>query len=156
MNKRDIFRLSAYSSGGAAMRDKPSVRVCDSCPWLKSNHGKPHPAGWYKTANLVRLWNGLRTARAPGMVCHSSDPQSAEYGSTKTVHPDVKPRECAGALILVIRHCNEAGKTAHLSCYQTLHKRPLTRAGLRHWVERYIFGGIPAVDDYRTDEVQEP
>lgn len=131
------------------------ARVCATCPFLACNKDKEHPAGWYKAANITRLWNGLRTAKAPGMVCHSSDPSSADYGSTKTVHPDTDRRPCAGALILLIKHCNEAGGAPTIKEYQARHAHPLTRAGLRYWLSEYIFGKM-RVESYRADEVEAP
>lgn len=121
--------------------------VCETCPWRTANHGKPHPAKWYSVANLKRLWNGLRKGDAPGMVCHSTDPESKEYGGTKDVKPGHK-RECAGALILVIEHVNEAQKIP-LAEYRKKHKFPMTRMGFAVWIERYIFNGIPSVADQR-------
>lgn len=73
------------------------------------------------------------------------------------VHPDTKPRECAGALIMVIRHVNECGTTAKWEDYRKLHKNSgLTRPGLALWVQRYLFGDLPGVDSHRADEVGLP
>lgn len=133
------------------------IRVCATCPWLKENHGKPHPHGWYLRGNLRRLWNGLRTGKAPGMVCHSSDPASSEYGSTKIVHPDTERRDCAGALILIIRHINECEASSDLREYRAKHgKNAVTLAGLRYWVYRHLFRRMPPVEDFRTKEVGLP
>lgn len=91
------------------------------------------------------------------MVCHASDPASAEYGSVNAVHPATKPRQCAGALILVIRHVNECGATKNLDDYQQRHgPSALTLPGLRMWVSRYLFRDMPAVEDYRINEVGLP
>lgn len=132
------------------------IRICDTCPFLVGNHGKKHPAGWYRRANIRRLWDGLRTAKAPGMVCHSSDPDSVTYGSIKAIHPDVKKRECAGALILIIKHVNDAGKFKVFRDYQRQHAKPLTLRALRYWVDRYVFMQLPSVDSHRSDEVGVP
>jgi len=131
-----------------------TVSVCASCPWLKQNHGQPHPAGWYKLSNLKRLWNGLRTGKAPGMVCHSTDPESADYGSTKKVPETVKPRECAGAIILCIRQCNEAGKD--IAAYKQRHQYPMNKAGFATWVGRSFdfFNPLPKVAE--NEDVQLP
>lgn len=140
--------------------DLPPVRICDSCPFLACNHSKRHPSSWYTIVNIKRLWNGLRTAKSPGMICHSSDPFSSAYGSTKTVHPDSQLRECAGALILITKHCNEATKefteTGDTKEYRTRHKFPLTKRGLHQWMTLYLFKSLRAVEDYRTNEVVLP
>jgi hypothetical protein len=83
--------------------EKPTPRVCATCPWRTANHGKPHPAKWYSIANLRRLWNGLRTAKAPGMICHSTDPKNVEYGGDAPVKPGHE-MECGGALYLLIQN----------------------------------------------------
>ena len=133
------------------MKNQTCLKVCDSCPWLRANHGKPHPAKWYSLANLRRLWNGLRRGKAPGMICHSSDPRSEEYGSTIAVKSNNKPRECAGALVLVIKHINEVNRDTW-PVYRTKWGRfGISLCGLRVWVERYIFGGIPSVEDRAKD-----
>ena len=133
-------------------REKPCQKVCASCPWLKSNHGKPHPAKWYSLANLRRLWNGLRTAKAPGMVCHSTDPESADYGSTVKVKETSEKKECVGAVILIIKHCNEM-QAVGLPAYRKKYGRiGMTLQGFRYWVERYLFGRVPRVED-RSAEI---
>lgn len=133
-----------------------TLKVCESCPWLTKNHGKPHPAGWYKPANLKRLWNDLRTGRAPGMVCHSSDPKSIDYGSTSKVKDTCKPRECAGALLMVAKHLNEVSAASEagdkkLATYKAKHRFPLTRDGIRNWIGEYVFGRFRNIEDRSTD-----
>lgn len=118
--------------------ERKTIGVCATCPWRKCNHGKPHPAGWYKLANLKRLWNGLRTGNAPGMVCHSTDTRSVEYGSTKAVPECARTTECGGAIFLVIQHVNDCGKS-EWSDYRARHRFPLTKNGLRFWASRALF-----------------
>ncbi len=119
-----------------------TLRVCETCPWLRKNHGLKHPAKWYTKGNIKRLWNGLRTANAPGMVCHSTDPDNADYGGKGNVRPDFRKQECAGALILVIQNVNAVS-----AGLPQPNQPPLTKAGLAHYVSRYLFGGLPAVED---------
>jgi hypothetical protein len=130
--------------------EKKSLRVCQTCPWLKKNHGVKHQAKWYTKANIRRLWNGLRTGKAPGMVCHSTDPNNSDYGGKGTVRPDFEPQECAGALILQIQNVN-----AISAGLPQPHQPPLTKWRLAQLVERHIFGGFPEVED-RADEVGLP
>lgn len=114
-----------------------SVRVCNDCPFLSKNHGKPHPAKWFSTSNIRRLWNGLRKGNAPGMVCHMTDPENTSYGGTIEMKEGQRASECAGALMMVYR-CVNAFNDGHES---PVHP-PMTKAGLRYWVERYLFQGI--------------
>jgi hypothetical protein len=132
------------------------IAVCATCPWLKGNQGQPHPAGWYRLSNLKRLWDGLRTGKAPGMICHATDAEGVDYGSTKAIPATVQRRECAGALILRIRHANEAGACHDLKEYQARHRYPMTRGGLLTIVNRSLdpFNHIPPVTD--NAEVQLP
>lgn len=116
-------------------------RACSTCPWRASNQGKPHPAGWYKMSNLRRLWRGLRTGAAPGMVCHSTDPKSGDYGSSKPPAPEAKPHECLGATILIAREFAILQATKDLKHYRALRPGGLTRRGFTVFAERAIFGG---------------
>jgi hypothetical protein len=129
----------------------PTVGVCATCPWRIANHGKPHPAKWYAIKNLRRLWNGIRTGEAPGMICHSTDAESAEYGSTKPAPATATPRECGGVILLVRREVNLLNRTPKWADYRRARGRDaLTKSGLAYWVNRHIFGAmegrpIPAV-----------
>lgn len=115
-------------------------RVCDTCPWRKANHAKEHPAGWYRISNLRRLWAGLRSGKAPGMICHSTDPANKEYGGNADIAPGHEA-ECGGALMLVIRNFQavNAGQPQPI-------RPPFTRRGAAHWIERHLFGGGISVD----------
>ena len=114
------------------MKNQPKcLKVCPTCPWIRQNHGKKHPAKWYSLANLKRLWNGVRTGKAPGMVCHSTDPESPEYGGT---NPNIKPgaeHECAGLIQIVIKQVDSVNESKTFKEYQAKHKFPFTRTGLR-------------------------
>lgn len=123
----------------------PDIAVCATCPFRKANHGIKHPAGWYKPANLKRLWNGLRTADAPGMTCHSSDPRSNEYGGTKHVPENSVTHECAGALQLIYREFEVLDKLPDIKTYRDSRKSPLTRNGVAHWVWRRLTNSLPGV-----------
>ena len=142
------------------VKREETLKVCESCPWLTKNHGKPHPAGWYKIANLKRLWNGLRSGRAPGMVCHSSDPKSIDYGSTSKVKDTVKPRDCAGALLVIGKHLQEVNADFEkgdkkLVAYKAKYKFPLTKGGIQGWLGEYLFGRFGNIED-RSKEVSLP
>lgn len=124
---------------------------CSACPWLTSNHGKPHPHGWYLLTNLRRLWRGLR--RAETMSCHPTDPNNTVPDGAPEPPPDVATRECAGALILKQREymrftaaCKAADaerKKDALARYRKAHPKGLMREGLLDLAERAIFGGSP-------------
>jgi hypothetical protein len=88
------------------------------------------------------------------MVCHSTDPENVEYGGDKKVTPGHE-RPCAGALILLIKHVNEANDAPSVKEYQKRHPLPMSKAGLATVVGNALFGEIPAVED-RADEVSLP
>jgi hypothetical protein len=139
--------------GWAMNEQKKTLPICSTCPWLKVNQGKRHKNSWYSLKNLRRLWAGLRSGNAPGMVCHSSDPDNINYGGDKTIKEGVR-RECGGAILLVCLHLNEGSK---LDKEQYRRKYPLglTTRGWAYWLERYLFGQLPAVED-RSSEVKIP
>lgn len=114
---------------------KTTPKICATCPWRVVNHGKPHPAGWYRLSNLKRLWAGLRSGRAPGMICHSTDPKNAEYGGNAPIKPGHE-NECGGALYLLVRNMNAVseGKPQPFT-------PPLTKPCMRMLVERHLFSG---------------
>lgn len=104
--------------------DPPAESPCAACPWLTANHRRPHPQGYYTDANRRRLWNGLRTGRAPGMTCHPTDPENQPVKAAQ------RTRECAGAVILALRELAacEAGKD--LADYRRGRPLAMTRDGL--------------------------
>jgi hypothetical protein len=114
-------------------------RICDTCPWRVVNHGKPHKAGWYRLSNLKRLWAGLRSGRAPGMICHSTDPKNTEYGGSAPVKPGHEA-QCGGALYLMIRNMNAISKGEPQPIQPPLAKRCVAQL-----VEKHLFGGGVAV-----------
>jgi hypothetical protein len=126
-----------------------TLRVCESCPFLKRNHRQRHDAGWYTVANLRRLWNGLRTSNAPGMVCHSTDPESKFYGGKGDVKPG-KKSECAGVLLLILQNMN-AIADGRPQPFQP----PLTKATIANFAWRHVCGAIPGVED-RSEDVGLP
>jgi len=135
--------------------EKPCLKICAGCPWLKANHGQPHPAKWYSLANLRRLWNGLRTGKAPGIICHATDPNSTDYGSTVKIKDSSEPKPCGGALLTVMRHVNEANRLGIQEYIAKWGRYGLNLRGLRFWVEQHCFGMIPAVEN-RAEEVAAP
>lgn len=112
------------------------ARVCATCPWLIQNHGLTKPVGWYSTSALRKLWTGLRTAEAPGMICHSTDPNSHHYGGKAGIKPG-NEQECAGALTLVISNVN-----AFAEDRRQPFQPGLTRQAIAYYVERYLFGSV--------------
>lgn len=126
------------------------LRVCETCPWLTKNQGRKHKAGWYTKSNLKRLWNGLRSGACPGIVCHSTDADRMDYGADKPVPEGTEKRPCAGALLVVYTHMNQISKLSP-SDYKALHPLPLKRPAIAHWVQRYLFGNLPVVEDRSGD-----
>lgn len=121
------------------------LSVCATCPWRKKLQGTPHPAGWYRLANLRRLWNGLRTGNAPGMICHASDPDSTDYGSTRPVPAESKPRECAGAIQLIYTEVAVLNDCPDFNTYKRGRRFPITRTAALKWLERHAFRGTPEI-----------
>ena len=140
------------SEANANPKPVECLKVCETCPWLTKNHGKKHPAGWYKLSNLKRLWNAMRKGNAPGIVCHSSDPDQAEYGGTAKIKPDVQKRACAGAYIALAKHINELNGSASYAEYAARHALPITKRGGLAILEKQFFGGgFPPVEDRSAD-----
>lgn len=130
------------------------LRICETCPWLTKNHGRKHHAGWYTKANLKRLWNGLRSGDCHGIVCHSTDPNRVLYGGVTPVAPGTEKQPCAGALLVIFKHMNEIAKTTPKE-YKAKYPLPMKREGIAHWVNQYLFGTLPTVED-RSAEVSLP
>jgi hypothetical protein len=114
------------------------AHACATCPWLKQNHGKPHPQKWYTTTNLKRLWNGIR--RGEGMICHATDPQSIEYGGkgAQAGHE----RMCIGSLVLVIRSLRRL-EHGDLKAYRAGVGLRMTKPGMLEWAGRIMMAGTP-------------
>lgn len=116
---------------------------CAHCPWRTENQGKPHPDGWYTTANRDRLWAKLR--RGESMSCHPTDPtnpvsEKALAAGAIVAKEGATPRECAGALILQQREIMVYQDDP--KGYAKARSRGLTKAGLRTIVERMILGPL--------------
>jgi hypothetical protein len=140
--------VKAEIGKGEKMEMKTADHPCASCPWRRSNQDKHHPHGWYTKANLRRLWNGLRTGKAPGMTCHPTDDRIELPEGAKAVPAGIEVRECAGAILLVIRELRKleaaagSGETQVQNYFRST-ERGFTRRGLKYWVARAIFGGTP-------------
>lgn len=125
-------------------------RACAHCPWRKSNQGKPHPDGWYRLANLRRLWRGLRNGDP--MTCHPTDPYNPVPPGAQPVPEGVVTHECTGATILQQREAaifnqlavsDPTSKTT-IRDYRRLRPRGLSQAGLIEIIlNRGLFGGVP-------------
>lgn len=117
-------------------------RACAQCPWRVSNQGKRHPGHWYTLANLKRLWNGLRSAEAPGMTCHPTDPNNPVPDGCPSVPDGADTRECTGSLILITRELLLLEKYGDFKEYRRLRRVGLTRDGVVHWaLGRVKLGG---------------
>lgn len=129
--------------------DPAAPSPCHACPWRTSNHGKPHPDGWYTKKNRDRLWAQLR--RGERMTCHPTDPTNPVPEGYPQPPSDCTTLECCGSLILQQREvmvfqkcCNEAdsqGKNDGLKRYRKLRPKGLTREGIFAVVERVLFSG---------------
>ena len=112
--------------------------ACGTCPWLRSNHGKKHSAGWYTKTNLRRLWGGMR--QGENMICHATDPNSITYGGDKLVQPGHE-RPCVGALVLVKHSFNRLEELKSLKDYKTGVGQRMSKGGMVRWAERIMFAG---------------
>lgn len=147
--------------------DKP----CGTCPFLTKNLGRSNPSGfeqmkaersdaefdptnWYSEKNLTRLWrDGLRKGEA--MLCHSSDPNAANYGGTNAKQGGEKL--CTGAVLLVFLHIKQLERLIAQNLkpsevqkqYRAFSKYPMTKDGQVSWVMNFaigrtdLFGGLP-------------
>lgn len=124
---------------------------CAACPWRTSNHGRPHPDGWYTKMNRDRLWKLLRAGQS--MTCHPTDPDNPVPEGHACVPNGAQTLTCAGALVLQQRELMrfqavttkvDAGllRGRSFTLYRKLHPFGLTLDGLRTLVEAALFGGI--------------
>ena len=133
------------------MSEDKALRICATCPWRVVNHGKPHKAGWYRLANLKRLWAGLRSGRAPGMICHSTDPKNGEYGGSAPIKPGHEAA-CGGAMFLLLRNVNAAGAGKPQPI-----QPPLTKRCMAQLLERHLFeGGLSVIPPENENDVGVP
>jgi hypothetical protein len=144
---------------------------CATCPFLKSNFGKPSPEGfdprrataqhgrrfydWYSLENLRRLWNGgIRKGEV--MICHATDPGAEVYGGKSAAPGNERP--CLGSIAVVIRHLKfiegliKEGRQPNE--WPKLYRAaagpyPLTKAGMFAWAMMVntgrtdLLGGMP-------------
>lgn len=130
---------------------------CAECPWRTFNQGRRHAHGFYTRANLTRLWNGIRKGGA--MSCHPTDPSHPDHGAK----PDSAPRECVGAVALVMRELSILAGLAdgdigeqHLNRYLCVRRRGLTKLGIAYWlIQRYQLGGVPYVGGPRLPKADD-
>lgn len=138
----------------------PTPRACAQCPWRLSNQGTRHPHGFYTKANLKRLWNGLRSGKAPGMSCHPTDPRMAEFSGYEETADRERTYECAGSVILLLREtfrfqaiCHEMdqqGRKDSLREYRRRMPQGLTKEGMGEIVWRLLAGGSPLARELRA------
>lgn len=125
-------------------RVAPATSVpCGACPWRTSNHGKPHPDGWYTKRNRQRLWAGMR--RGEAMTCHPTDPNNPIPEGARPVPEGTTTHECAGALVLQQREAMVLQEVygSDLRAYRRARPRGLTRDGIAEIVSRFLFAGTP-------------
>src|SRR5579864_1339428 len=79
-------------------------KPCAQCPWRLANHGKPHKFGFYRKANLRRLWNQIRSGGAE-QSCHLTDPSHPDHVAVGA-KPGAQAQECPGSVILILREVN--------------------------------------------------
>jgi hypothetical protein len=133
--------------------------ACANCPWRTANHGKRTPWGFYKVANMKRLWNQIRGGGAP-QSCHPTDPGHPDHVAAGA-KPGATPQECAGSVVLVYREFEKlqacGGGTIDgdaVRRYLKEHRDGLTKNGIAYWlVSRYQFGGVPFVGGPKLPEV---
>lgn len=116
---------------------------CSACPWRTSNHGKPHPHGWYTAKNRARLWSKLR--RGDSMTCHPTDPENEVPAGTRPVSKDATTHECAGGLVLQQRELEKVQGFKTLKDYLKATPLGLTVRGFAVLVNRVVFSGVEAV-----------
>lgn len=153
------------------MSTRHYTRPCKTCPFRASNVGKVEPRKWFTVKNLLRIWNGVRRGKAPGMLCHRTDVNAADYGM-KPAPPGTVAQECAGLLVVVARHaklieaaCQKGGAPREVWLrYTRVVARPFSRmAFVGGWVPRLALGGVPIVGgepvpnvDVDEPDVKEP
>lgn len=136
-----------------------SSSPCATCPFVRTNFGRPNPEGydpkaaeeanpgqrffdWYSTANLRRLWLGIRSGEA--MICHATDPGASCYGYDKKTAAPGNERPCVGALAVILLHLKFVERFVHanpkakpgevLKAYRAAAGRfPMPREGLVAW-----------------------
>ncbi len=117
-------------------KGRTPLPVCSQCPWRT-----PHQDSFCTRENLTRLWEQIRQG-GTAQSCH------IEAGCP----PDGKPRECAGAVILVHREIEAMaeGRTIlpeSMDRYRRRRRKGLTSDGILYWVlQRYSTGRLPPVD----------
>lgn len=132
------------------------IKVCETCPWLIKNHGKPHPHHWYAKWNIRRLWNGIRNGKAAGVTCHASDPKAPAYGG-HNIRASSQPHPCAGAILYLSKHVDAMNDAPSYDAYRNLFDLPVSKKVFLKLLERQLFSGkaMPDVED-RRDEIGVP
>lgn len=136
--------------------------ACEFCPWRVTNHGKKTPWGFYRAANLTRLWNQIRRG-GHAQSCHPTDPNHPDHIAAGA-KAGATPKECPGSVILVLREmeklaaCGGGNGTEitpeGVTAYLREHRDGLTKSGIAYWVvSRYSFGGVPFVGGPKLPEV---
>lgn len=118
--------------------------ACASCPWRRSNAGKKaakvegEKFAWYSTANLRRLWSGIR--RGERMTCHPTDSRQKQLNG-KFVSPDVQTFECTGATILVQREMAifQSDFGGDIKAYRRDRPNGITKACMVGLINRMLF-----------------
>lgn len=129
--------------------DCRTKKACAQCPWRRSNQGTRHRFGFYRKANLRRLWNEVRKGGAP-QSCHLTDPGHPDHIAVGA-SPNATAQECPGSVVLVLRELyritgTESGLITpeNVDAYLGRRKKGLSKRGILYWaVERIQFAGVP-------------
>ncbi len=142
-------------------------RPCAHCPWRTTNQRRKDRHGFYRLANLRRLWDELRDGER--MTCHPTDPAMAEFEGYENTVGRRRTRECAGALVLIqrelmrvdaaTRQAKAAGRRNGLARYRTtVGKRAMTREGIAAHLWTMLAGRTPLCGgvEVRLVDLNEP
>ncbi|MDE2688538.1 MAG: hypothetical protein OXI16_13725 [Chloroflexota bacterium] len=116
------------------------VKMCEQCPWRRSNHGKRQENGFYTKANLRRLWKEVRSGEGV-QTCHLTDPNHPEHVAAGAAE-SATPHECAGSIALVAREIRkfekliEEGYDDPYREYKRRESRGMGREGFWYWMMR--------------------
>jgi hypothetical protein len=133
---------------------------CEQCPWRLSNQGKKHKFGFYKKANLRRLWNQIRGG-GNKQSCHLTDPSHPDHIAVGAKE-GAQAQECPGSVIVVKREIERmANGSQIIGVEQALHyfktrKKGLSKRGVLYWViGRMQLGDTPYFGEGKLPDVKD-
>ena len=131
--------------------ERPKLNICPNCPWLKANHGRRSPGGFYTKRNLRRLWNEVRSGK--GMQsCHMTDPVHPDHVAAGTPLT-AQPHECPGSVALAVRELlklkavrDRVESEQAVEVYLRENPGGLKRQGIFFWLmQRVSLVGVPVI-----------